>query len=73
MILRSFFTKLWEPNLSSDKLNKERLLINNMRVKIIRKLKAKYPEKFIGGIAKFDYAKNIVKNLLIEKILIHYA
>jgi hypothetical protein len=62
-----FFTRLWEPNLSSDKLNEERILINKMRVKIIRELKAKYPKKFIGGITKSDYAKKYCKDLILSK------
>ncbi len=70
----AFFTRLWEPNLIEDKnsdqscqyLNKEREEINRTRIQLIRILKQKYGDSFIGGIYNSNYAKKICPDIIIS-------
>lgn len=70
----AFFTRLWEPNLIEDKnseesceyLNKERDDINQTRIQLIRKLKQKYGDSFIGGVSDSDYSRKICPDIIMS-------
>lgn len=70
----AFFTRLWEPNLTEDEnsdktceyLNTEREEINQMRIQLIKSLKQKYGNRFIGGVSDTTYARKICPDLIMS-------
>ena len=68
-----FCTRLWSPegepgeSMISDKLKSERMYINEMRVKIIRGLKERLGNNFIGGISDSEYAREKYPDLILPK------
>jgi hypothetical protein len=65
-----FLTRLWDPfgkDVWNDKKKDEREYINNSRIEIIKKLKQLYPDNFIGGIERSDFAEKNYKELIASK------
>lgn len=60
-----FFTRIWEekPELC-DEENKERNYINNMRIDIIRELKQRYGDNFIGGLKDTPAARKLAPDII---------
>jgi len=65
-----FLTRLWNP-LDKDVWDKdkktEREYINDSRIEIIKKLKQSYPDNFVGGIEDSGFARQICKELIVQK------
>lgn len=63
-----FSVRLWpvDPNLSSE-LNEERNRINQMRIDLVRKLRIKYADSFIGGLYDTPLAQKLAPDLIIPK------
>ena len=68
-----FCTRLYSPSgekgegLIDEKLKLEREYINDMRVSIIKGLKAKLGENFIGGLSDTEYTRSKYPELLLSK------
>lgn len=61
-----FLTRLWddqEPGFS-DEENAERTYINNMRIRIIRELREKYGDSFVGGLNDNELSRTWAPDLI---------
>ena len=60
-----FLTRLWEEESElSDSVNAERRLINESRIHIIRTLKERYGDVFIGGLNDLPIARQLAPDLI---------
>ena len=65
-----FLTRLWDPfgkGVRPTKKKVEREYINNTRIEIIKKLKQLYPDNFIGGVERSDFAEKNCKELVVSE------
>ncbi len=63
-----FFARLWKPEDNLDNRGFEECKqINMMRISIIRKLKEKYPQSFIGGLEDTSYTRETAPDLIVNK------
>lgn len=63
-----FCTRLWEENKNlSPKLNEERRFINQMRVEIIRRLKAMPGIQFTGGLTNSPLSRELAPDLILPE------
>jgi hypothetical protein len=65
-----FLARLWDPfgeEVRDGKKRIEREYINSTRIEIIKKLKQLYPDNFIGGIERSDFAEKNCKELVVSK------
>lgn len=66
-----FMCRLWDPEskeVKNDcKAQAERRIINQMRIDIIRALRQKYGDSFLGGVYDNEYARKICPDLILGK------
>ena len=65
-----FLARLWDPfgkEVLNDGKRLEREYINTTRIEIIKKLKQSYPDNFIGGIERSEYAEKNCKELIVSE------
>ena len=63
-----FSTRLWDPDRNDETWKKkERKILNDQRVSIIRKLKKNYSNLFSGGIFLDPHSKRICSDIIVSK------
>lgn len=64
-----FLARLWQPeDVKNENLQRERELINNVRIESIRKCRKEFGDMFTGGLQHTDYAEKIAKDLIVPNI-----
>jgi hypothetical protein len=67
-----FTTRLWNPEgehdeiIESEDVRNERITINEMRVGLIRELKGRYGNSFIGGVSRTSFSEKICPDLIVD-------
>lgn len=63
-----FLTRLWEEEAGlAESVNAERRVINESRIQIIRTLKARYGDAFIGGLNDLPISRKLAPELIMPK------
>lgn len=67
-----FSTRLWDPDRNNeDWKKKERHILNNQRMAMIRKLRLEYPSSFTGGISIDNFSLKTCPDILVPKSFSH--
>ncbi len=61
-----FYSRLWRPSSEAWGINNKSM--NECRINIIRELRKKYGDNFIGGIYEDDYSKSMCPDIIVSKL-----
>ena len=63
-----FLTRLWEQEEGlPPEVNEERVIINEMRIRIVKALREKYGDAFVGGVNDTPLSREIAPDLIMPK------
>ncbi len=67
----TFFTRLWDPDNTTNTLKKdERVILNQERIKLINILRKEFKDNFIGGLYDDAVSKKYAPELIVSKALV---
>ena len=62
-----FSARLWDPERNTELLKKEdRVKMNDLRINLVRKLKERYKDKFIGGISDDYLSRKLCPDIILS-------
>ena len=67
-----FMCRLWNPDggeVENKLIREDREQINKTRIEIIRELKMKYPDKFIGGVSDDETSRKLCPDIILDNTL----